>query len=168
MAKKAIKQIDDELVDTETGEILENPEKKVTTIKLENVRLIEDFEVTLIRPQDLKEKEGIICDMQKMQLLDKNQEIIAEIIEDGAKISGFATLLEYIPSRTSTGPTFSSSVAELLVPDSPGANTLVDIVMGQWSLGERMIGSISTINNYYNGRIFNEGWWQDPFTPNLI
>jgi hypothetical protein len=89
-------------------------------------------------------------------------------IEDGAKISGFATLLEYIPSRTSTGPTFSSSVAELLVPDSPGANTLVDIVMGQWSLGERMIGSISTINNYYNGRIFNEGWWQDPFTPNLI
>jgi len=58
MAKKAIKQIDDELVDTETGEILESPEKKEKPIinkafaSLKDYKTKINFVETKYKPQE--------------------------------------------------------------------------------------------------------------------
>jgi hypothetical protein len=53
-----------------------------STVEIPNIRYVEDFEVTLIRPQQLYKEIGIVSDFYENKIIGRDKRIIGNINED--------------------------------------------------------------------------------------
>ena len=72
--------------------IVQNSKGEVSELDIPNVRLVEGFQVTLLKPQELYEYFGFKVDIYSCKIIDENSRMAAEIKEDDSMIPDVASM----------------------------------------------------------------------------